>query len=102
MAGSNPPFDHRERVSCFENDLVGFRMRRDGGMVAVDDVAFPAAGFEKIEGQVGGGTECQPHDFKRQAVMARYRGMPVAGTSDRHFRGLQCGVVGSGKAAVVR
>jgi hypothetical protein len=46
---SNPVFDQIEKVFRSDDDLLGFRMRRDGGMVVVDDVALPAASFKKIE-----------------------------------------------------
>jgi hypothetical protein len=71
MGCSDPTFDQIEEVPGFDDNFLGLRMRRDRGMVVVDDVALPPAGFKKIEGPVCGRAECQPSGFKRQAVMAR-------------------------------
>ena len=96
-----PLFDQVEKCRCVQEDLDCFGVRGDRRPCVINLIPFSAAGIEIVGETLGRLSNRQLGSFECQATMSRNTGNSVSRASDCHLGRLECGVVRSGKAAIL-
>ena len=101
MIFGDPLLDDSDEFFGLGQDLFRFSLGGDKGVIVINNVPLSPASVEVITVRVRSFADRELNHIERNPVVSSADDA-VAGTRNRHFCSLECGIVGSREASVCR